>query len=181
MNPGRRLLILASILLCIVITAQAGEPDTALVSVDIAKLSLDTESYCYFGHGQFLSMRSCHCPWICLEADTCTFNPADSILHLVGSLYDCMQHTDYSKMSFEAISGALVRKYLNEPADSTEMASHPDGWVRQDIEYGSAFVLDVKVTPDSYLAIVQAVPDTTSLVPMMTCEIFKICELLPDK
>jgi len=179
MISARRLFLLAGILVCFISAAQAEEPGTALVSVDMEKLDLITDSYCYFGNGQFLSMRSCHCPWICLKADTCTFNPTDSMLHLVGSLYDSMQHTDYSTMSFEAISGYLVRKYLNEPADSTEMATLPDGWVRQYIKRGSGFSLDIKVTPGSYLAIVQAIPDTASSVPMMNCDIYKIGELLP--
>ena len=186
----------AFLVLGVAATAQDETQDSTVKSVEINELTLGTESYCYLGQGKFFSLRSCRLPWICLQADTCTFRSDDSTLHLVGTLYDCMRRSDFSEMSFQVLVGAFGRDCQEEPDDSAEAAvSDPKGaessgryspgtspcldtWQHYDIGNTREFILDIKVTPGSFLFIVPAESMTASGSEVVNSAIFEIGRLV---
>ena len=188
--------ILTLLILCLLITAITYGQDSTQKFVDLNKLSLDTDSYCYLGQGEFMSLRSCHIPWICLQDEVCTFDNEDSVLHIAGSLYDCMQDTDFSKMSFQVLIGKFGQSCNEEPVDSMEMVySGPKGDVSTGIyisnvnacldsweQYSTVgckdITLDVKVTPGSFLFIVPAEPDSNSSYELVSAAIYNIGKLI---
>ena len=196
MDSWRKSSVLAVLLICVVLTVGSAEPDSPGKFVEIKNLALESESYSYLGQGRFLSLRSCRIPWICLQVDTCTFDHEDSTLHLAGTLCDCMERADFSTMSFEALVGAFEETRPNEPTDSVQailsdsisadsLDSHNTGfsaclgvWKEYDLESSERFVLNVKVTPDSYLFIVPAIPDTASSSQLISSAIFDIGQLI---
>ena len=182
------------LLLAIAPGSEAGDCTQRLI--DFSELALDTESYSYLGQGEFIPLRSGRMPWICLQVDSSTYEPEDSLLHVTGSLFDCMNGADFSKWTFQVFIVVFDSDCVSRSAGKSGLGPHTgdeivplrlhgpeadpcvDSYQHVDMVNGREFTLEVTVAQGAVLFIAPAEPDSTASIVLASAAVFEIGKLM---